>query len=93
MTKNELIDLIWESRPDLSRSRIKQIVDTLFKSMLNAIVNQERIEIRGFGSFAIRKYKPYIGRNPKTGEDIPVKAKMLPYFKVDKKLKEMVDRG
>jgi len=91
VTKNELIDIVWEKRPDLARARVKKIVDTIFKSMFNAIVNRERIELRGFGSFAIREYKPYVGRNPKTGEEILVKAKMLPFFKVGKELKEMVD--
>ena len=91
MTKSELVDFLWEKRPDMSRSRIKTIVDLLFQSLFDAIVRQERIEIRGFGSFSIRKYKSYEGRNPKTAETIPVKSKLLPFFKVGNELKQRVN--
>jgi integration host factor subunit beta len=53
-------------------------------------VNNERVEIRGFGSFTLRNYRAYQGRNPKTGELVDVQSKRLPYFKVGKELKEMI---
>ncbi|MBW1827072.1 MAG: HU family DNA-binding protein [Deltaproteobacteria bacterium] len=53
----------------------------------------DRVEIRGFGSFSVKSYKPYVGRNPKTGEKINVTSKRLPFFKVGKELKEMVDKS
>jgi integration host factor subunit beta len=56
-------------------------------------VSGEGIEIRGFGSFSVRQYKPYDGRNPRTGEAVHVASKRLPFFKVSKELKEMVDGG
>jgi integration host factor subunit beta len=59
--------------------------------MTDTLANEGRIEIRGFGSFINKKYKSYVGRNPRTGESIEVKPKSLPFFKVGKDLKERVD--
>ena len=59
--------------------------------MTKTLEDGDRIEIRGFGSFSIRKYKPYVGRNPKTGETIEVKEKKLPFFKVGRELKNRVN--
>jgi integration host factor subunit beta len=58
--------------------------------MTTAMINDDRIEIRGFGSFVVNNYKAYTGRNPKTGESISVNPKKLPFFKVGKELKERV---
>ena len=68
----------------------KIAVDTIIDSIKKAIINNERVEIRGFGSFTLREYKAYRGRNPKSGETVQVDPKGLPYFKVGKELKEMV---
>jgi integration host factor subunit beta len=68
----------------------KVAVDTIIDSIKKAIINNERVEIRGFGSFTLREYKAYRGRNPKSGETVQVEPKRLPYFKVGKELKEMV---
>ena len=68
----------------------KIAVDTIIDSIKKAIINNERVEIRGFGSFTLREYKAYRGRNPKSGETVQVEPKRLPYFKVGKELKEMV---
>jgi integration host factor subunit beta len=67
------------------------IVGTLFDSMMESLEKGERIEIRGFGSFAVRSYGAYKGRNPKTGEIVDVPPKRLPHFKVGKELREMVN--
>jgi integration host factor subunit beta len=69
------------------------IVDTLFDSMMESLEKGERIEIRGFGSFAVRHNDGYKGRNPKTGKLVDVPSKKLPFFKVGKELKEMVNGG
>ena len=63
----------------------------IFGDMEKALINKERIEIRGFGSFKIKHYEGYQGRNPKTGQIINVESKKLPFFKVGKELKERVD--
>ncbi|MEA5114636.1 MAG: integration host factor subunit beta [Geobacteraceae bacterium] len=90
MNKSELIEALAE-RKNLSFKKAEDIINTIFESMSNALHAGERIEIRGFGSFVIKNYKPYVGRNPKTGEAITVKPKKLPFFKVGKELKEKVD--
>lgn len=69
------------------------IVDTILASMTNALVEGNNIEIRGFGSFTVKNYKPYVGRNPKTGVKIEVKPKKLPFFKVGLELRKAVDAG
>lgn len=90
MNKSELIETL-AARKGLSYKKAEEIVNTIFDSMTEAMINEERIEIRGFGSFVVNHYKSYTGRNPKTGESIPVKPKKLPFFKVGKELKERVD--
>lgn len=92
MNKSELIETV-AARKGLSYKKAEEIVNTIFDSMTEAMINEERIEIRGFGSFVVNHYKSYTGRNPKTGESIPVKPKKLPFFKVGKELKERVDKG
>lgn len=90
MTKSDLIDAIKE-KIQINRKDAEKIVETFFKSIEESLLNGERVEIRGFGSFAVRDYQSYTGRNPKTGEKITVSQKKLPFFKAGKKLKEMVD--
>ena len=77
----------------ITRKRAEDVVNLIFDSMFKAMVEGERIEIRGIGSFVIRNYGAYTGRNPRTGESIHVKPKKLPFFKVGKELKELVDKG
>ena len=90
MTKSDLIEKLAE-QGKLSKKQAEAIVGLVFDSMTEAMKNGERIEIRGFGSFKVKHYKPYVGRNPKTGDKVEVKSKKLPFFKVGKELKEMVD--
>lgn len=89
MNKSELIELL-AIKKDVSNKRAEEIVNIIFNSMADAMVVGERIEIRGLGSFVIKEYGSYTGRNPKTGEQITVKPKKLPFFKVGKELKERV---
>ncbi len=90
MTKSELIDALAE-RSNLTKARAELVVNCVFEAMTEALERGEGIEIRGFGSFTVRPYKPYSGRNPRTGEPVPVPAKRLPFFKVGKELKELVN--
>lgn len=90
MNKAELIEKVSE-RTNVTQKVAKVIVDTLFEGMKESLQKGQRIEIRGFGSFMIRHYGGYKGRNPKTGEIVEVPPKRLPFFKVGKELKEMVN--
>lgn len=90
MTKSELIEAI-AARGELTKARAEMVVNCVFDAMTEALQQEEGIEIRGFGSFTVRPYKPYDGRNPRTGNPVPVPAKRLPFFKVGKELKELVD--
>ena len=90
MTKAELTESL-SKELNLSLRTTTGIISTILDSMTNALANGENIEIRGFGSFTVRHYEPYTGRNPKTGKEIEVKAKKLPFFKVGKDLKEAVN--
>jgi len=90
MNKSDLISAIKE-KTSLSRKDAEKVIDTFFDTITQSIVGGGRVEIRGFGSFMVKDYKPYIGRNPKTGSQIQVPPKKLPFFKVGKELKEMVD--
>ena len=89
MNKSELIEEL-AVKKGLSYKKAEEIVNTIFDSMTAAMIDDDRIEIRGFGSFVVNDYKAYTGRNPKTGESIAVKPKKLPFFKVGKELKERV---
>jgi len=90
MNKSDLISAIKE-KTSLSRKDAEKVIDTFFDTITQSIISGGRVEIRGFGSFMVKDYKPYIGRNPKTGSQIQVPPKKLPFFKVGKELKEMVD--
>jgi len=90
MTKSELIDAV-ATRTNVTKSRAEMVVNCVFDAMSEALKNGEGIEIRGFGSFTVRQYKPYNGRNPRTGDPVHVASKRLPFFKVGKELKEMVN--
>ncbi|CAG1772680.1 DNA-binding protein HU [uncultured bacterium] len=90
MTKSELIDAV-ARRTKITKSRAEQVVNTIFEAMTSSLERGEGIEIRGFGSFTVRQYKEYKGRNPRTGQTVPVPPKRLPFFKVGKELKELVN--
>jgi len=90
MIKAELIEAL-ANEAGLTRSKAKDVVKTVFNNMANALAKGDRVEIRGLGSFKVKHYDGYAGRNPKTGEPIKVKAKKLPFFKCGKELKERVD--
>ena len=91
MTKAELVEEV--SRvSDLTKKHSEVIVDTVFKSIIDALHRGEKIELRGFGSFRLRRREPRKGRNPKTGDKVDVPPKKVPYFKPGKELKELINR-
>jgi integration host factor subunit beta len=92
MTKSELIDAV-ARRTRITKSRAEQLVNCIFDTMTSALERGDGIEIRGFGSFTVRSYKGYQGRNPRTGQTVAVSPKRLPFFKVGKELKEIVNEG
>jgi len=90
MNKSELVESLANAK-DLTYKKSEEIVNLIFDSMSQTLIEGGRIEIRGFGSFVVKDYKAYMGRNPKTGEVIKVKPKKLPFFKVGKELRERVN--
>lgn len=89
MTKSDLITIL-ATKDNLTEVQAARIVNLIFDGFKDALEKDDRIEIRGFGSFVMREYGTYNGRNPKTGSEIEVKPKKLPYFKVGKELKERI---
>ena len=92
MNKSDLVKALAKEM-DLPMRKAEEIVDMVFKTMTDALVAGDRIEIRGFGSFVVKDYKGYTGRNPKTGEKIMVNSKHLPFFKTGKELKERANQA
>jgi integration host factor subunit beta len=90
MNRVDLINTL-KDKTGINRRRVENIIDTFFGTITKTLSKGERVEIRGFGSFTAKKYKPYTGRNPKTGKQIKVRSKKLPFFKVGKELKDKVD--
>jgi len=92
MNKSGLIEAL-SKKEGLTEKKAIDIVNLIFKGFTDELKKDGRIEIRGFGSFVVRDYEAYTGRNPKTGKNIKVASKKLPFFKVGKELKERVDRN
>lgn len=92
MNKSGLIEEL-SKRENLTEKKAAEVINLIFKGFTDELKKGGRIEIRGFGSFVVREYKGYVGRNPKTGKNINIPPKKLPFFKVGKELKERVDKG
>ncbi|HUN53948.1 MAG TPA: HU family DNA-binding protein [Smithella sp.] len=90
MTKSDLIAATAYEN-NLTVKKAADIVELVFDGFTNTLMNGGRIEIRGFGSFTVREHKAHKGRNPKTGDATNIKTKRVPFFKVGKELKKMVD--
>jgi integration host factor subunit beta len=90
MNKSQLIERI-AKEDGITIKNAANVVNVVFDSMADSLSKGDRVEIRGFGSFKVKSYNSYQGRNPKTGEIIQVREKKLPYFKVGKEMKERVD--
>ncbi len=86
MTKSQLVDQVAKVT-EHPRKGVETAVNAIFESMVDALKDGRRIEVRGFGNFTVRQYRSYTGRNPKTGEQVVVPAKSMPFFKVGKDLR------
>jgi len=93
MTKSELINSVAERLPYLTRKDAEIIVNTIFDSMVDALVSGDRIEIRGFGSFKVKQRGNREGRNPKTGAAVQIPSKRMPFFKIGKELYERINQS
>ncbi len=87
MTKANLVDVV-ATRADIPRKQANDVVQVIFDAIIAALHKDEKVELRGFGSFRVRRRRARIGRNPKTGEQVQVPPKRIPYFKPGKHLRE-----
>jgi integration host factor subunit beta len=90
MTKADLVEKI-SDEIGLTKKQTELVVNTILDSITNALANGHKVELRGFGSFRVRRRNPRLGRNPKSGAKVEVPAKQVPFFKTGKELREMVD--
>jgi len=93
MTKSELIERIATKQDQLPPKDVELAVKMIIERMTQALANNDRIEIRGFGSFCLHYRAPRVGRNPKTGDSVNLPSKYVPYFKPGKELRERVKAG
>ncbi|MDC9729873.1 MAG: integration host factor subunit beta [Methyloprofundus sp.] len=91
MTKSELIEQLAKKQPHLALQDVELAVKCVLEQMAQSLATNERIEVRGFGSFSLHHRKPRIGRNPKTGEAVSLTEKYVPHFKPGKELRDRVD--
>ena len=89
MIKYDLVSSL-SKKENLTKKQATEILNLIFDGFAKTLKKGERIELRGFGSFSLREYEPYTGKNPKSGEKVHVKGKRLPFFKVSKELRERV---
>jgi len=90
VTRQDLIDKLSREN-ELTKAKSKKVVNQVFQSMTDTLAQGGRVEIRGFRSFRVKKYRANKGRNPRSGETVKVKAKKLPFFKVGSELRERVN--
>ena len=94
MTKSELIQRIAELNPHLYHKDVERIVSTIFDEVGQALSRGDRVELRGFGAFSVKRRDARIGRNPRTGTAVAVTEKFIPFFKTGKQLRERLnDKG
>ncbi len=93
MTRSELVERISAKFPGFTTSDISAAVGTILDSISTTLIANDRVEIRGFGSFELNYKPPRVGRNPRTGQKVPVPAKYVPHFKAGKELRERVNSG
>ena len=91
MTKSELIEKLVLDYPLISKKESELIITSVFDDIASALVSGDRVEIRGFGSFSVKDRGARLARNPKTGEQVDIGSKKVPFFKTGKELKERVD--
>jgi integration host factor subunit beta len=93
MTRSELIADLANANPHLMSRDVELIVSTIFDEITAALARGARVELRGFGAFTVKRRDARTGRNPRTGEAVPVDEKAVPFFKAGKELRDRVNRG
>ena len=91
MTKSELILRIGQQNPHLYQRDVERIVSTIFDEISAALARGDRVELRGFGAFSVKQRDARLGRNPRTGDTVPVDRKMIPFFKTGKQLRDRLN--
>ena len=91
MIKSELIQKIADENPHLYQRDVERIVGTVFDQIIKAMADGHRVELRGFGAFSVKKRDARVGRNPRTGEAVPVEEKFVPFFKTGKLLRDRLN--
>ncbi|MDE2004952.1 MAG: integration host factor subunit beta [Rhodospirillales bacterium] len=93
MTRSELMAELADANPHLRAADVERIVATVFDEITGALARGQRVELRGFGAFTVKQRDARTGRNPRTGESVPVEPKLVPFFKAGKELRERVNAG
>ncbi|MBO6560446.1 MULTISPECIES: integration host factor subunit beta [Nisaea] len=93
MTKSELIMRLAEANPHLYQRDVERIVSAIFDEISDALARGDRVELRGFGAFSVKKRDARVGRNPRTGDSVPVQEKFVPFFKTGKQLRDRINEG
>jgi integration host factor subunit beta len=93
MTKSELILRLAEKNPHLYHRDVERIVTAIFDEITTALSRGDRVELRGFGAFSVKRRDSRVGRNPRTGESVRVAEKHVPFFKTGKQLRERLNTG
>ena len=91
MIRSELIQIITDQNPHLYQRDVKRIVNTVFDEITNAMANGDRVELRGFGAFSVKRRDARVGRNPRTGASVDVEEKHVPFFKTGKLLRDRLN--
>jgi integration host factor subunit beta len=91
MIRSELIQKVAEENPHLFQRDVERIVNTIFEEITEALARGERVELRGFGAFSVKRRDARVGRNPRTGESVPVTEKAVPFFKTGKLLRDRLN--
>jgi integration host factor subunit beta len=91
-TKSQLVQELISKASHISQKDMSLIVDTVFESMIKALEEGDRIELRGFGTFEVRVREPRMGRNPKSGSKVSLGVRKVPFFKAGKELKELINK-
>lgn len=91
MIRSELIQKIADENPHLYQRDVERIVNTIFDQITNAMADGDRVELRGFGAFSVKKRDPRVGRNPRTGASVQVEEKHVPFFKTGKLLRDRLN--
>ena len=93
MIRSELVEKIAEGNPHLYHRDVERIVSTVFNEIIEAMANGNRVELRGFGAFSVKKRDARVGRNPRTGDSVSVEEKHVPFFKTGKLLRDRLNGG